>query len=477
MLNKYLLILLYFISYSVEAQFKYGSNEQNIHNRILSIDRGINRSTFIGGKDNYATLLWLKSYDEFIKSIIPNDVKNTAIHNIEQNLKDIILLQKNTPFYFYYRADLNLFLSYLYFKQNLFFNSLQCFFKAKSLIKEQQKDYPTFRLVNKQKLIVNIVNNFISKQVGFDFMFKQSITDNTALLKMYLKLSKGVIFRELKLIGVLMTSIQPDLDLDFFVKELLINKEFASNGPIETIATFSLYKKIGKNKENLYILKSADSKGFASNLNLLNLWYGNELLNNKSDSSIIYINKFLNRQKSINYTAYAQFKASLYWFINGEKRKSDSLNSLILKQLDIVTTDEDKQAVYEIKNAENWKKELVLARLLFDGGNYEYVQQLLSGIDVSNYNKEQLLEYNYRMGRLYDKMNNINKASLFYNKVINSGLDFKYYYPSYSAYYLGKMYAKSGDIENANTCYDKCLNLDTPIYKHSIRKKAYQSIK
>jgi hypothetical protein len=260
-----------------------------------------------------------------------------------------------------------------------------------------------------------------------------------------------------------------------FVDTFSIDEKYANQGPIETFVSAILYKKADMYKKQLDVLKYAEENGFMSHFNLLNLWYGNVLLNNNIDESYSYLNRFLTNQKKSSYVLYTQFKLSLYWFVKDNKQKSDSLNNVILKASNS-NIEEDKQAIYEVNNAINWQKELILARLLFDGGNYIQVLQLLKDVDTVKYNKEQMLEYNYRMGRVYDKMKNIENASVFYEKVIYSGLDEYFYYPAYASYYLGKMYLNKNDKNTANVFFNKCLSLDSPIYKWSVHRKAQQSI-
>lgn len=473
----YFTFLLCVATFSSLAQFNYNDIAQKAHNDILNIDGLDSIKSDIGE----GTYLWLESYKSFVELITSSKFYNvdSVINNIQENLSSIENLSAKNPYYYYYSADMHLFLSFLHFEHDELVNSFHQFLKAKGLIKSQQQDYPDFEFADKHKLVLFFANSFVDQQIGFSSIpNKQAQKQYINLLNKYLKQADGIYYRELKLLGILLSNYQFSSDAKNLINELRIDENYAKNGPIETFVSSVWYKKSEDYDTQLSILNYSINNGFQTNLNTLNFWYGNALLNQQSDSSIVYINEFLRNQQNNELVQYARFKASLYWFVNDEKTKSDSLNNIIINSETFITS-EDKQAIYEIKNASNWVKESVLARLLFDGGNYKKALNVLYSArkNVSNYNKEQKIEYSYRMGRIYEKLGDTENAEKFYHMVINSNLDAEFYYPAYSAYYLGNLYKKAENIEKANQFFNICIKLDSPIYKSSIHKKAREAIK
>lgn len=471
----YLIIVLSIAVLPSWAQFNYNKIVSGAHNNILNLS-GFDIKKHTVDDSNRGILLWLESYQSFVEIATTSKRLNidSSIYEINKSLSIIENYSKTNPFYYYCNADLHLFLSFLYFEQDEVIHSLYQFIKAKSLIHDQQHYFPDFEFSSKHRLVLFFVNNFVNQQIGFGSMSNAELQNQYInLLDSHLKLSDGVHYRELKILGILLASYQTDIDTDLIIKKLGISRGYAKEGPVETYISSYWYKKAGEYSTQLSILLNAKEGGFQNKLNALDLWYGNALLNQNNDSSIIYLNKFLHNQQSSKFIQYARFKTSMYWFLEGNKQKSDSLNTLIKKSNTLVSS-EDKQAKYESRNTHNWINELIIARTLFDGGNYIKSLNVLLATkgNVSRYNQEQKLEYSYRMGRIYDKLGDMDNAENFYQMVISSGFDSEFYYPAYAAYYLGNIYHKKGEYKNANRYFNICTQLDSPIYKSSIHKKA-----
>ena len=387
-------------------------------------------------------------------------------------------MTNNDPFSLYCQIDIHLFLSFLYFENSQNIYTIHEYLIAKNKINKLNQEFPDFEYVSKHLIVQYFIKNLINQQISYNS--KTNIEyqkDYINLLKSNLASDNKIYNRELKLLGILLFNFQFNSQSDDLIKELNIDLDYSQTGPVEALVSSVWHKKAGNYNLQLQIFKEADELGYFKNLNSLNLWYGNALLNQVNDSAIFFLNRFIIQNRNNKLAEYARFKESLFWYINGNTTKSDSLNKLI-KESDNFNTSEDKQAFYEINNAKNWTKELVLARLYFDGGRYQKALKLLlaSRGKVSNYSNDQKLEYSYRLARIYDKLNNVELSSKFYQMAINSNLDSKYYYPAYSAYYLGNIYKRNGKFEKANHFYELCSQLDSPIYKVSIHKKARQAI-
>ena len=476
-----ILIFICAVNQPLLAQFNYTEKAQQAHNSILSIDF-VKFDTIKQYKtdEDKGVFYWLGAYKSFIEfettsSIIDAD---TVINQINNMVLLIEGLPHSSPFYYYCSADLHLFLSFVFFEQNEPLKSIQQYLKAKNLIKTRQQIYPDFEFAGKHELIQYFVNSFVNRQMGFSSKtYAELQKEYIDLLQSYLKTENITFKRELKLLGLILFNYQIDSNAEKFIHELNINLEYAKAGPLESLLSSMWYKKADRYNFQYLVLSSANKLGFQQRVNYLNLWYGNALLNRNNDSAIYFINRFLDKQQTPKLIQYARFKASLYWFVKGGVAKSDSLNRLILQTTNIAVA-EDKQALYEVGHCALWTKELVLARILFDGGNYKKALGVLLSVKqkVSSYNKKQKLEYSYRLARIYHKLNDIEKAAKFYQMAINSELDSEFYYPAYSAYYLGNMYSKRGKNEKAEKYYTICNRLNSPVYKVSIHKKARQAM-
>ncbi len=463
------------------AQFNYSKKAQQAHNAILNLDFVKYESIKLQKTNTDKGIFnWLDAYRCFVEFETTSGIieAKTVINQIMHQALTIEKLPHNSPFYFYCATDLHLFLSFVYFEHNESFKSLQHYLKANKLLKERQKEFPDFEFAGKHELIQYFINNYINRKMGFSSNSYATIQkEYKDLLQGFIKTENKTYNREMKLLGLILFSFHGNSDAKTFINELNINLDYANTGPIEALISSMWNKKADQYNVQYSILASAINLGFQQTANSLNLWHGNAMLNRNNDSAIYFINRFLKKQHNPKLIQYGRFKASLYWFLNNSVAKSDSLNQIIIQSTNFATA-EDKQAFYEVGHSTLWTKELVMARVLFDGGNYKKALDVILSAKqkVAGFNNKQKLEYCYRLGRIYHKLNNIEMASKFYQMAINSKLDSEFYYPAYAAYYIGNMNRNKGNAKKAKKYYTICTHLDSPVYKTSIHKKARQAM-
>lgn len=465
-------------SQTLHAQFSYSEKVAEAQEAILNLNFQLSDSiieSFTVDEEGLAK--WLLSYKSFLEfKTSSRQISDDSLIVLQKRVvREIQELKTESPYYFYCLADVYLISSYLFVERSEYLKAFQNYSSAKLLINKYHSKYPEFTLGYKHELFQIVVNQVFANQFGLDG--ERSITDYRQFVSSIKIEQSGnsVFFRELKLLSVLVSGFHNGLLHED--KIVHVNKDFAIQGPLESLVSALEFRKNKEYYDQGEVLKSAYSLGFFDNLNMLNLWYGDYLLNQISDSTIWYLDTFLNRQKNNRLVNYTCFKMAMYYFINDEVNLADSLVNYI-KSNTHAETIEDKQAVYEITHASSWTKELLKSRLLFDGGNYdEALATLLKARNnIPEYTKEQKLEYSYRLGRIYHMKNELNKARIFYEMVIHSNMDKQFYYPCYSAYFLGEIYTKLNKPEKAFYYYTLCIELDSPIYKSSIHKKAEQRL-
>jgi tetratricopeptide (TPR) repeat protein len=136
-------------------------------------------------------------------------------------------------------------------------------------------------------------------------------------------------------------------------------------------------------------------------------------------------------------------------------------------------TDEDKQALKETENNELPNVLLLKSRLLFDGGNFKQALTVLAGKGMENFpTLKNKLELTYRLGRIYDRLGMIKNAIGLYEKTIQNGSKFSYYFAANSCLHLAQLYENTNDKVNAEKYYKTCLSLRNHEYQNSIDQKA-----
>ena len=116
---------------------------------------------------------------------------------------------------------------------------------------------------------------------------------------------------------------------------------------------------------------------------------------------------------------------------------------------------------------------LLKARLLYDGGNYERAFHELESLDPKQLKKEQeIVEYAYRMARVYHKMRKYTDALKYYNETIKKGTKKPYYFACNAALQAGIIWETKKDLEKAKQYYEKCLKEKPDQYKATLHSKA-----
>lgn len=120
---------------------------------------------------------------------------------------------------------------------------------------------------------------------------------------------------------------------------------------------------------------------------------------------------------------------------------------------------------------------LLKARLLFDGGYYIYALSEIQSADTSSFSTTEKVEMYYRLGRIYHRINNTEKAIANYKSTIDHGYHLPQYYAANAALKTGNIYEQLNDFQQSAKYYNICLNLDFQEYRNSIRAKAKQGLK
>ncbi len=134
--------------------------------------------------------------------------------------------------------------------------------------------------------------------------------------------------------------------------------------------------------------------------------------------------------------------------------------------------DVDKEAMKEAEAETVPHIELLKSRLLFDGGYYSKADSLLQTINTSGIDRPQLVEIEYRKGRIDHKTEHIEMAKAHYKMVLELGSELPKYYAGNAALMLGEIYESERDWKLARFYYETCLDLDFDEYENSIHSKA-----
>lgn len=176
------------------------------------------------------------------------------------------------------------------------------------------------------------------------------------------------------------------------------------------------------------------------------------------------------------YVKDAYEKLSWASYLQGNIANAEAMRKLVLSKGN-TETDADKESYKEAKTG-LWPQPVLLkARLLNDGGYLNEALKILQSVKSSDFiSTRDQLEYTYRLGRIYDDLNQYETALSQYDLAIEKGATLPEYYASRAALQAGMIHEKKGDKPKAIDYYKKCFTMKNHSYKASIDQKAKAGI-
>jgi len=131
---------------------------------------------------------------------------------------------------------------------------------------------------------------------------------------------------------------------------------------------------------------------------------------------------------------------------------------------------EDQQAYQEAKSGKFPQIQLLRARLLYDGGQFDRALKELS--DSGIFNSEDLLEYHYRRSRILHAQKELQSSIFEYIKVIEKGINDSRYYACNAALQVGVIMSQLERRAQAEHYFELCLSITPNEYRESLHQKA-----
>lgn len=476
------LFLVFFLTHGwSNAQFNYSVKAEKLHNDIFRLKVNSAQLNTSSLKETNGILNWLNAYNDFLQYHFGNSTLNAQMlnENLIAYISKIKHLQNNSPYYYFCLTELYLLKAYTEFTDENYYSASKSFIKAYRYIDKNKTKYPNFDLNYRHELVQLSIDYWLVKNIPF--LFKKvkkagayEIRELVSSSKRTKHLNK-VFESELNLLSVFICSHILD-DKKLTIKTMSsFPDEWKNGGPLQVLA-YNKFMPDSANMSKKELLQSSILKGYNNSCNKLNLCYGEILLNELNDSCETYLQKFKQNQSNKHDILYVNLKLSWHYYM---QNNFDSVNSLIKdSQLLKAITNNDKQALYEFKNKNNWDTEIIKARVLFDGGNHKAALEVLlkKQKTIEKHNGGRNTEVNYRLARIYHDLQQYDKALKLYGLVVNSKTEKQFYYSAYAAYYSGHIYETINNCKLAIESYKKCLNLDSPIYQESIHRKALHRI-
>lgn len=251
------------------------------------------------------------------------------------------------------------------------------------------------------------------------------------------------------------------------------NESQAMKSPLLIFAGATILMKNGRNDEALALLREREALPQRFPFIYLDYLEGMARLNNLDFSALHLFEQFSGNFRGQNYIRSAYQKMAWIALLQGDTARYRQEMKLA-RLMGVSVVDEDKQAYSEAVSGILPNVILLRARLLFDGGYYNRAMKELldNSISRSVRSTRDLIEYNYRLGRIYHETGNFGRAVEYYRQTIQRGKTEPYYYAASAAYQMGLLFENRGEWSKADSAYRLCLTINTPEYKASLGQKA-----
>jgi Tetratricopeptide repeat len=437
------------------------ANERLAHHNALAADY----------VDDYADFFKLFITEEKAEYDRLSDNRDYRLERIET------LGDKKSPYHRYMQAQIRLHWAIVKVKFEDYLSAAWDIKKAYALLSENQKLFPDF-VANKASLgVLHAVIGTIpddykwgSNLVGMSGTIPQGLREIEEVLAYSRK--NEFLFEEETQVMYAFLLLHLGNQTEEAWKNVRNTKLNPATNPLACFVQSNVAMHTGRTDEAIKILQNRPQSPEYQDFEYMNYMLGLAKLYRGDKDADTYLLRFVKNFKGLHYVKDAYLKLSWNALLRDDN-KAFAQYLAACKTHGKATTDSDKKALRDAKAVAIPNKILLRARLLFDGGYFAKAKELLSVYDLKSFaTTPNQLEYLYRMGRIYDKLENDALAIDFYNKAIARGKSETCYFACNAALQLGVLYENQKKYAEARTNYTLCLSLSPTEYKDGLHQKA-----
>lgn len=382
-----------------------------------------------------------------------------------------------SPYPLHFKSETALCYAILKIKFNELLSAGYEFRKAYKLSEENKKKYPTFIQNNKTAGVMHALigavpskYRWLASLLGFSGTIEEGMQE------------LEVLFRRSKTESALAYLKDEMLFITGFLKWHIQNQKeealelagemSAADSPLLHFGAASIYMYHGDNEKILTLLEEKTNTAGRFRLLYLEYLLGNALLNKTDIMASYHFEQYISLFKGTSFVRSAiQKKGWIALLQNDTSAYRKAMQQIIAAKGNF--TDEDKQALAEAQSNIIPHRDLLRSRLLFDGGYYSDALKVLASVKTASLlSAKERVEYIYRLARVYEKLNDREKAIRYYIETIRLGKHETWYFAANSALLLGQLHEKEKDFNKAAHYYRLCLDMNNHEYENSIEQKA-----
>jgi predicted negative regulator of RcsB-dependent stress response len=470
------------------ANFDFNSNCLNAYKSIFELKLG-NAKAYISTEKkqhpNNSIIPLLENYVDYF-TVLTSESKadfDRLKGNKSARLDQISDDDKNSPYYLYAQAEINLQWALIRGRFGEYFNAAMEVKKANSLLQENSKKFPNFHLNLKGLGLINAVLGNLPdgalKTALSTFGIKGNLQNG---LNMFEKLADNLpkssyepFYEEVVFYyAYVLTDVAHSPQA--YAKAIKYTERIADTSLLKSYLQSYVCIKNGHSEEAISILAKRPNGGVYQPFPYLDYLEGIAHLNKLDLNAATYFNRFLQTTKGVNFMKDTYLHLGWIAFLKGDKAGYTAFAAKAVNN-GYTYVEKDKQAKSEAAGGMP-TIDLLKARLLFDGGYLNKALQLLDDKKAGDYASDKdKTELNYRLGRIYDDLGKDDQALAAYQETINEGKNLKYYFAANAALQMGKVYEGRKNEVKAKEAFNTAISMKNHEFESSIESQAKAGLK
>ena len=472
------------LSFAQSAPYVLTPNLQQAYNDVFKLKINTARQLLAKEKSKNpanAMALYVENYIDMV-TLLVSDSKplfEQLAPNQDKRLEQLADLPTDSPYQRLWQAEIRLHWAFVKLKFGKEVSASWDIIKAYRLLDENARTYPEFIPTYKSLGLLHVLigstpqnYQWVAKLLGLKGNIQLGMREIQQVVQ-----KEPLFDNEAKLINILLQSYI----LGYTEKQNEDLLQLVKSRPDNLLLHFfgaTISMKDGRGEQALQWLDQRPTGTLYAPFPFLDYLKG-EILLQKSDyeEARIHLNAFLTHYKGQNFLKDAYLKMFLsHWLAKEDRAAKPYLNKVLTVGTAYVEADKAAQ-----KFAENFtkgtvtasQKVLMKARLAFDGG---YLTEAMNGLipfrEASFVNPSDKAEYQYRLGRIFQRQNQPDSSIAHYERAIVLSQTQSLYYGATSALQLGYIYQNKGQKAKAIAYFKQALNYPKHEYKNSIDNKA-----
>lgn len=459
--------------------FNYDEACQKAHSAILAHDEDAARNHLQNIDNQNLVKTYLTNYFDCIRLLSYENeaVYDSLIERQEQRIEELQKGPSSSPFYRLTQAEIHLQLAVTKAKFGNYWSAGWDLVKTYRLLDKNEKVHPDF-LPNQKTLlpiraaIGTLPGQFqwIVRLLGFEGSLESANQHYAAVLSKYRERPEfQAFYKEAGFIRGLMQYHLMSQPEEAWKTVSDMTADYRNNS-ISAFFRANMAIRIKRKKALLKTLKPYKNR--SHDIPHLDYQIGNAHLYQLKPSARKYFGRYITAFEGHSFVKDAYLKIAWVYLLKGDRDQYQ--NAVFLAEhKGKKVRGADKQAIRESDHYNEDNLPLLKARLRFDGGYYQKGLHWLEKFSAGSAETlSDRMEYHYRRARIYQKLDQEDKALREYREVLGfEEVNGTYYQPA-AYFYSGKVHEEKGDGNAAKTKYKQVLEYSDYPYERSFSQKA-----